>query len=203
MSPRQKFVMIFLIFSIPFVGSTIAFFFWTPTKTNNYGELLSPVMTLPETKLAYLNADGADKEVAERALRGKWLMLTRDSGACEAACQKKLYAMRQARLVIGREQDRVLRVVLVDDDVMPSDALQKQFVGTIWISAKSSPWLAVLPKSKKSEKSETGAATDSDTADGIYGVDTIGNIFIRYSVDPDIKRMSADFQKVLKASQIG
>lgn len=201
MSPRQKFVLIFLIFSIPFVGSTIAFFFWTPTKTNNYGELLSPVMTLPEAKLAYLNADGADKEVAERALRGKWLMLTRDSGACEAACQKKLYAMRQARLVVGREQDRVLRVVLVDDDVMPSDALQKQFVGTIWISAKSSPWLAALPKT--TAKNETGSVSARNTDDAIYGVDTIGNIFIRYSADPDIKRMSSDFQKVLKASQIG
>ena len=199
MSPRQKFVMIFLIFSIPFVGSTIAFFFWKPTKTNNYGELLSPVMTLPETRLAYINAEGADKVSAERALRGKWMMLTRDSGACAATCQKKLYAMRQAQLVIGRERDRVLRVVLVDDDVMPSDALQKQFAGTIWISAKSSPWLATLPKIK----SESGSASASYTVDAIYGVDTIGNIFIRYSGDPDIKRMSSDFQKVLKASQIG
>ena len=199
MSPRQKFLLIFLIFSVPFVGSTIAFFFWTPTKTNNYGELLLPVMTLPETKLAYINAGGADKVSAERALRGKWLMLTRDSGACEAACQKKLYAMRQAQLVIGRERDRVLRVVLVDDDVMPSEALQKQFVGTIWISAKSSPWLTTLPKIN----SESGSASASYVVDAIYGVDTIGNIFIRYSGDPDIKRMSNDFQKVLKASQIG
>jgi hypothetical protein len=85
-------------------------------------------------------------------------------------------------------------VMLVDDDVRPSEALQKEFAGTVWISAKDAPWLAKLPSAKE------------DTSNGrtyIYGVDTIGNIFIRYSGEPDIKRMTSDFQRVLKASQIG
>lgn len=198
MSPRTKFVLIFLLFSVPFVGSTLVFLFWTPTTTSNYGLLLSPVVTLPEAKLGFIDQGAADKEVAERALRGKWLMLIRDSGHCEAACQKKLYTMRQSRLVLGREQDRVLRVVLVDDDVKPSQALLKEYAGTVWIAAKSAPWLAALAGEKK--------ASIEDVDNGrnhIYGVDTIGNVFIRYGADPDIKRMTADFQRVLKASQIG
>jgi hypothetical protein len=31
----------------------------------------------------------------------------------------------------------------------------------------------------------------------------LGNVFIRYDADPDIKRLTKDFQHVLKASQIG
>jgi hypothetical protein len=191
MSPRTKFVMIFLLFSVPFIASTITFLVWKPSVTNNYGELFSPIIALPETKLVRIDGDTANKELIEKSLRGKWLMLTRDSGACETACQKKLYAMRQARLSIGREQDRVVRVVLVDDDIAPGAALVKEFQGTIWISAKALPWLAKLP------------SAEADARNNLYGVDTLGNVFIRYNADPDIKRMMKDFQQVLKASQIG
>jgi hypothetical protein len=191
MSPRTKFVMIFLLFSVPFIASTITFLVWKPSVTSNYGELLSPIVALPEAKLVRIDSDSANKELIEKSLRGKWLMLTRDSGACEAACQKKLYAMRQARLSIGREQDRVVRVVLVDDDIAPGAALVKEFQGTIWISSKVLPWLTKLP------------SVEANARNHIYGVDTLGNVFIRYNADPDIKRMMKDFQRVLKASQIG
>ena len=195
MSPRTKFVLIFLLFSVPFIASTITFLIWKPSVTNNYGELLSPTIALPETQLKRVDTADANAsivtELVEKSFRGKWLMLTRDSGACETACQKKLYAMRQARLSLGREQDRVLRVILVDDDVVPSAALVAKFQGAIWISAKRMPWLALLP------------SVDGNARNHVYGVDTLGNVFIRYSADPDIKRMMKDFQRVLKASQIG
>ena len=105
--------------------------------------------------------------------------------------QKKLYAMRQARLSIGREQDRVVRVILVDDDIAPKAALVGEFQGTIWISAKALPWLAKLP------------STEANARNHLYGIDTLGNVFIRYGADPDIKKFSHDIQRVLKASQIG
>ena len=194
MSSRTKFVLIFLMFSIPFVGSTLVFVFWKPTATGNYGELLSPIVSLTEEKFAVIDAGAASQDELDKALRGKWLMLTRDSGACEATCQKKLYAMRQSRLILGREQDRVLRVVLVDDDLAPEDGLRQKYAGTVWVFAKTQPWLKMLPTAK----GESGGSRAH-----IFGVDPLGNVFIRYGADPDIKRMNRDFQRVLKASQIG
>ena len=194
MSSRTKFVLIFLMFSIPFVGSTLAFIFWKPTSSSNYGQLLSPLVTLPQAKLDAIDAGAATKDQLEKALRGKWLMITRESGACEAGCEKRLYAMRQSRLILGREQDRVLRVVLLDDDVSPAEQLRQKYAGTVWISSKSQSWLKSLPGSN-----EDGAAARTQ----IYGVDPLGNVFIQFSAVPDIKRMTQDFQRVLKASQIG
>jgi hypothetical protein len=194
MSPRTKFVLIFLLFSIPFIASTITFIFWKPTATSNYGKLVAPVIALPETKLIRVDGIVNPQVNTENALRGKWLLLTRDSGACETACQKKLYAMRQARLILGREQDRVVRVVLVDDDVRPNAELIRAYEGTVWVSAKSSDWLSRLP---------VGAAAAPTGRDHIYGVDTLGNLFISYDANPDIKKLTADFIRVLKASQIG
>ena len=188
MTPRVKFVLLLLIFLVPTVASFIAYYFFPPTKTDNYGTLLSPVVTLPPVSLT--TVDPKTPGVAN-SLRGKWLLLTRDSGHCAEPCRKKLYAMRQARLILGREQDRVQVVVLVDDDVPPSAELQREYTATIWVMAKSSPWLSSLP-----------APTGPGSGD-IYAVDTLGNMFMRYVAEPDIKRMSRDLLRVLKASQIG
>lgn len=190
MTPRSKFLALVGIFLVPTLASFMAFYFFPPSKTTNYGTLISPVVALPQTTLVRLDTD---TPVLDPALRGKWLIVTRDSGRCESACEKKLYAMRQARLILGREQDRVLRVVLVDDDTRPSEALQEKYAGTIWISAKSSPWLPALPALKD----------DASGRESLYAVDTMGNIFMRYNADPDIKRLATDLQRVLKASQIG
>ena len=186
-SPRTKFVLLLGMFTVPTLASFIAFYFFPPANTSNYGELISPVIALPEAPQQRLDAGPPQQPPS---LRGKWLMLTKDSGACEAACRKKLYAMRQARLILGREQDRVLRVVLVDDGVAPSAQLQAEFPGVAWIAAS---WLPLLP----------AAPAGSPGRDAIYAVDTMGNLFMRYGADADIRRLSKDFQRVLKASQIG
>lgn len=190
MNQRAKFLLLVSLFLVPTIASFIVFYFFPPGKTTNYGLLVSPVVALPEVQLINLHSGGA--ELAQ-SLRGKWLIMTRDSGTCATACRKKLHAMRQARLILGREQDRMLRVVLVDDDVKPADQLQKDFVGTIWISAKSLSWLEKLPV----------ATDDPDGRSSIYAVDTLGNIFMRYGAEPDIKKLANDLKRVLKASQIG
>lgn len=194
MSSRTKFVLIFMLFSIPFVASTLTFVFWKPIATANYGELISPVVALPEARFARVDGVTDARDNVEKALRGKWLLVTRDSGACEAACRKKLYAMRQARLILGREQDRVVRVVLVDDDAAPNAELVRDYAGTVWLNAKESDWLARLPVAQSSAANGRGH---------IYGVDTLGNAFIRYDAEPDIRKLTSDFLRVLKASQIG
>ncbi len=190
MSQRTKFLLLVAIFLVPTIASFIAFYWFPPSKTTNYGTLISPVVSLPPAQLVRLDSES---EGLAQNLRGKWLVITRDSGLCEAVCRKKLYAMRQARLILGREQDRVLRVVLVDDDVRPSETLRSEFDGTIWLSAKTMPWLAVLPPE----------AGDAAGRNSIYAADTLGNVFMRYNADPDIKQFANDLRRVLKASQIG
>ena len=190
MSQRSKFLLLVAIFLVPTVASFVAFYFFPPSKTTNYGTLISPVVSLPPVPLMRLDT-GAEQ--LAQGLRGKWLIITRDSGLCEVICRKKLYAMRQARLILGREQDRVLRVVLVDDDVRPAEPLQREFDGTIWLSAKALSWSVILPR----------AADDAAGTNSIYAVDTQGNVFMRYTAEPDIKKFANDLRRVLKASQIG
>jgi hypothetical protein len=194
LSPRTKFVLMFILFATPITASYLMFFFWKPTKTNNFGELLRPAIELPAEKFTMMDGKDLYEGAGEKGLRGKWLIVTRDSGACDAACEKKLYTMRQARLILGKELDRVGRVLLVDDALNVSDKLKQDYAGMAIISAKDSAWLAKLPRE----------ATDTTNGRGyFYAVDPMGFAFMRYKADEDIKEMAADFRRVLKASQLG
>ena len=191
MTPRSKFLALVGIFLVPTLASFMAFYFFPPSKTTNYGTLISPVVALPQTTLVRLDTD---TPVLDPALRGKWLIVTRDSGVCDGACEQKLFAMRQSRLIVGREMDRIVRVVLIDDDTAPSAEIIKRYQGTAWVSAKASPWLAKVP------------VPPQDASNGrafFYAVDPLGNIFMRYGTDADTKLIAKDLRRVLKASQIG
>lgn len=189
MSQRTKFVLLLAIFMLPTLASFVAFYFFPPPKATAYGELISPAIPLPETPLATLLGQNA---AVPQSLRGKWLILTRDEGRCDESCQAKLVVMRQARLVLGREQDRVLRVVLVEDNVAPQASVLQEHDGTIWVAAKELSWLKLLP-----------LPPGGDPRSYIYAVDPLGNVFIRYGDSPDIKKLANDLRRVLKASQIG
>ena len=194
LSPRTKFVLMFVLFAMPITFSYLAYFFWKPTTTNNFGELIRPVVSLPIEKFTATDGKDALPNAAATGYRGKWLLVTRDSSACDASCAAKLYAMRQARLLVSKDIERVARVMLIDDDAAPSDAISRDFAGMAFVAAKSSAWLATLPR----------AAHDQSGGRGfIYAVDPMGNVFMRYRADQDIKEIAADLRRVLKASQLG
>jgi len=198
MNHRVKLVAICAVFTVPLIAAAVAFFLLPPAKSMNYGALVQPVIALPEVpaSLAFAGDFGDGKQVnIDRGLRGKWLMVMQDTSACAERCQKKLYAMRQARTIIGREQDRLMRVVLLTDDSQPSAELQAAYKGTVWVKAKDHAWTAALTK--------LNADNPQKSSDEIYGVDTLGNLFIRYQHDADIKLIVRDFNRVMKASQIG
>ena len=49
-------------------------------------------------------------------MSGKWLMVSAGGADCLKACQEQLHAMRQWRLMQGKNMDRIQRVWLVLDD---------------------------------------------------------------------------------------
>jgi cytochrome oxidase Cu insertion factor (SCO1/SenC/PrrC family) len=188
MSPKAKLAALLALFIVPTLASFVVFYFFPPQKSNNYGILIAPVVALPQEKFARLDGVAAD---AADVLKGKWLLVTRTRGACEEACKQRLLTMKQARLVLGRDQDRVVRVVLAEDGRAPDADTLQAFAGTVWIDAKSSAWKDKLP------------ADATANADRIYGVDPLNNAFIFYGANPDIKGVAKDLRQVLKASQIG
>jgi hypothetical protein len=187
-SNKNKFLLVLAVFGIPVIASYLAYYVWQPQgAATNYGELIPPVTLAPTTALAQL--DGKTVELG--TLRGKWLLVHANSGACDVACDKNLYAMRQVRLLQGRDQDRVERVWLVTDSIAPkSELLNQKFQGMLVLRDPAGALLGKLP-------------VKGTVRDHVYVVDPLGNVMMRYDSDPDLKRMGKDLGKLLRASQIG
>ncbi|MCU0896878.1 MAG: cytochrome C oxidase subunit I [Burkholderiales bacterium] len=181
---RIKALGIFLVCLVPFVAAYVTYYFWTPDSRMNYGELL-PVRALPEVLGA--KADGTALAAAD--LRGKWVLVQADSGACPEPCLKKLYHMRQVRLAQGKNLDRVERVWLVLDNVSPS-APEPRLVEGVLVVRPQAAAIAAFP-------------ADGSVRDHVYLVDPMGNIMLRFPKDADPRRMLKDLQRLLKVSQVG
>lgn len=182
---RYKLVLLFALFAMPFVFSYAAYYFWKPAgKLSNYGELI-PVSTPSE--ISGRLPDGRQFDLDQ--FKGKWVLVQLDGGACDAYCRTKLYYMRQVRIAQGREQDRVERLWLVEDNARPVASLVKPYEGTaiVWVN---SGVRAQFPAAQRPE-------------DYIYLIDPLGNLMLRFPKNPDPGRMIKDLKHLLKASQIG
>jgi hypothetical protein len=178
----RRILLVILAVGLAPVIASYAFYYFAPRDARaNYGELLP---TRPTANVTGTLPDGKPFRLAD--LHGRWVMIAAAPGGCDAACARKLYAMRQSRTMQGREQDRLVRVWLVTDDAVPSAALLDEQPGLIVVRADRS----------------SAAALPGGT-ERISLIDPLGNQVLAWPAEPDIKGLARDLGRVLKASQIG
>lgn len=180
---RAKLLAIAAVFLAPIAASFIAYQL-QPAPTANYGELLLP----PEIVTTQPFERPGQAPFSFASLRGKWTIVASDSGSCPRECLDKAYAMRQVRLALGKDAERVTRVFVVDDLAAPVPELASLMEGGT---------LATTPRGMNARP-----ASVSDRAH-IYLADPHGNVMLRWPANPDMKRMLNDLQRLLRASQIG
>jgi cytochrome oxidase Cu insertion factor (SCO1/SenC/PrrC family) len=185
LSPRIKLVLMLGLFMLPMAASYLTFYLWPPARSMNYGELLQAGM-LPDVSLPSLDGNLFNT----KSLRGNWVLLQVDAGACDSACAQKLYVMRQLRSAQGKQMERIERVFLIDDHTVPPETLRREYAGTYFLRAHGSPLLAALPVA-------------TQLRDHIYLIDPLGNLILRYPANADPRRMSKDLVRLLQVSQIG
>lgn len=182
---QRKLLLLLAVFSAPVVLAYGLFFLWTPGGQVNYGELVEP-RPLPEVALR----DIEGRAFSLSQLRGKWLLVQWDSGACAEHCRQKLYFMRQVRLAQGKDMTRVERVWLLEDDQRPAGDLVSEYAGTWIVGAGGSGLRKYFPA--------PGAPRDH-----VYLVDPQGNLMLRFPAEPDARRMVKDLGRLLRVSRAG
>lgn len=179
---RIKFLLLGAVFAAPVLLSYATYFFWKPEKVGNYGDLLNPPLEVAD----FVVRDKDGKPFPLKSLGGKWLIVHMNSGACEAECQKKLFTMHQAHVALGKNQDRVRRVFLADDRQVNSTGADD----IVWLDAAGTELQKKMP-------------FKTHIHEHIYLVDPLGNVFMRYAKDAEIKGIVKDLERVLKISTIG
>ena len=189
----RRYRLLYLLLAVcvaPVIASYTAYYMLPPSGRTNYGSLVEPQRPMPELSLRGLDGSA----VAAASLRGSWLMVQVDSGACDAGCRKKLWQMRQVRLTTGRDADRVQRVWLITDDAPLATEVLREYDGTRFLRVRADEVAAFLALPDR-----PGATL----ADHIWLIDPLGNLMLRWPKDADPSRMKKDLIKLLKVSGIG
>ena len=166
---RNKVLLIGALCLAPVVaGWALYFAHWRPADPGNYGELIAP----------------RPLGGALVPLRGKWVFVTVDAAACAAACERKLYVVRQVRRGQGKDAERIERLWLLADGGKPRAELLAAIEGSHVVPA-TPELFGALP------------------GNYIYLVDPLGNLMMRFPADPDPSKLIKDLQRLLKYSRFG
>lgn len=163
--------------------------------TRNHGELFKPAKPLEDITLSKIN--GGVFKLSD--LRNKWLMVYIGSATCDAKCSENLYKMRQSRLAQGGELKRLKRLY-ISVDGMPKTSLRKvlnEHEGLEVVYGSESNIQQVL------NQFELTRQAVSNEQIGLFIVDPLGNLVMRYQTGFEAKGLIKDLSLLLKASYIG
>jgi len=191
---RKIFLIMVVIFVLPFTIAALLHFFKIQPGGHSYGELIKPPLPLkfPDLKDAEgktFNAQNWDK---------KWTVVTIDAANCSEACHKRLHLVRQVHTSLGKEFDRVQRVSLVPAEMDNTVAreLQTRYSGLIVLSGTDAGILEFI--NNFDVPSQT-----ADKTQQVFLVDPLGNLMMSYTRDLEPKGLRKDLTRLLKNSWAG
>lgn len=187
---RRMLILLFAVCAAPAVAAYLMYYvFRPPVGTSAYGQLIEPQRPIPSDLMM---RDERGEPVPLANLKGKWLMMSVDTAACDEACVNKLYYMRQIRVLQGNERTRVETLWLITDDAPVSSTLREAYADTNELRADPVALSAWLP---------TQAGTG--VRDHIYLVDPLGNLMMAFPKDPEPGKIKSDLARLLKWSGTG
>lgn len=182
---RLQFVLIACVFLGPLLVAAWLYFLGAPLQPagrTNHGILLEPIINVSD-------------ELPESPLHGRrdgyWLLLYATTGACDERCREALYVLRQSRLMLGKEMERVKRVMLHGDSAPDTVFLAEERQGLIML--EDSNLNGLLNKKKPADL----------PAGGYFLIDPLGNLVMYFRPDLDPADMVDDIKHLLKLSRIG
>jgi cytochrome oxidase Cu insertion factor (SCO1/SenC/PrrC family) len=164
-------------------------------ETKNYGELITPAKPLKDITLTRVTGE----EFKFSDMRSKWVMVYIGSAKCDMKCGENLYKMRQSRLAQGGELKRLKRLY-ISIDGKPEASLQTilaEHQGLEVVYGNDSNIQQVL------NQFELTPEAVNDELVGMFIVDPLGNLVMRYQTGFEAKGLIKDLSHLLKASYIG
>lgn len=183
-SARVHLVLIALVFFGPLVVAAFMYYSGNlqPAGRSNHGELLEPIINVPDTL--------PELSVADQ-IEHYWVLVYSNDGACADECSSALVILRQSRLMLGKEMERVKRVFLHGESSPDTVFLALEHAGLI--TSRDSGFTRLL-KNKKPAMLPAG---------GIFLIDPLGNLVMYFEPGIDPADMVEDIARLLKLSRIG
>lgn len=184
-SPRLQLFLIAAIFLLPLLAATWMYFSGSaprPSGTTNHGELIDPVVRLPDE----LDGNPLVEQLADR-----WAIVYLLDGDCADACRAALYKQRQTRLMLGNDMNRLVRVLLHGSEAPDTLFVEREHAGLLVSGDGPARQLLkdVRPRGMEAE--------------GYYLIDPLGNLVMYFPLDIEPRDLVEDLEHLLKLSRIG
>jgi cytochrome oxidase Cu insertion factor (SCO1/SenC/PrrC family) len=194
---RRTLWILLAVFVVPWMLGTGLYFYLTETgirpETTSKGTLIDPARPLDDLALSTLEGEPLTLE----DLKGRWTLVQIATSACADPCPQNLYHMRQVRIALNKDMDRVQRL-LVLTDTERLDTLRP-------LLEREYPQMTVATGSEQAVAALTGQVLGAgpERADWVFLVDPLGNLMMGFPPSLDPRGMLKDLKKLLKYSQIG
>ena len=183
---RLVLIGLILIFFLPIALSWYLVFFSDyknkMTSIEN-GILVEPVIPVGEIESAKLE-DNSEIET----ISGRWTLVFFVDKKCDDKCNKKLYQVRQIRLALGKNVDKVDRL-LISNNVLDWSSLSQDYLGQKVLDNSMKDFARV-------KKSFNSIAQFNDTS--FYLIDPYGFIMMQYKDDIEPKGIIRDIERLIR-----
>ena len=179
---RKGIIALVVVFAVPVILAKLALEMeWFNRAATNKGELLDPILHLNEI---------------DQPEEPKWRVLYVLPSSCAEECNNALFSLTQVWQALGKESDRAESLVITTElsDQSPLKDLEAH---------------QIIRLLKTDSQSVNQVFKDAST-DGIFIVDTLGNIILRYPLQKEQQEavlhsrdILADMRRLLKLSRIG
>jgi cytochrome oxidase Cu insertion factor (SCO1/SenC/PrrC family) len=163
---------------------------WLNSSTQNHGTLVTPAQPLEEFELIALDGNSWRHE----EFTGVWTLLYIGDESCDLYCEANLFKMRQVRLTLGRDSERV----------------QRRYLGvtTTELNQKINEIFAKYPRMQQAWFDQATVHKAIPQFQGlplhqVYVIDPLGNLMMWYSREATSKGMKKDLKRLLKVSKVG
>ncbi|MGI0119768.1 hypothetical protein [Zooshikella sp. RANM57] len=161
---------------------------FVPQTTTNRGILLEPTLTVDK-----LNINGGSLWL-NKQVDPLWSIVILPTNKCLNECEQALYLTRQIHIALGKEANRVQRILIDEPITSLKEELHNQH-----------PRLNYLPPQVQSYDPLEKLVKHNFPNDnvGIFLVDPHGNIIMQYGVKQNGQDLLKDIKHLLKISLIG
>lgn len=185
---RRMLLLLLVLFALPV--AIVLFMYgsgWRPAGAS-HGELLRPplALTLPQLR------DVQGRDFGPEQWRDRW-HLVYAGRTCDAACLAQVHVLRQVHVALNKEMDRMQRVLLLRE--APS-------AGTLVNLRQRDPALVIL-SGAEAQPLAAQFTPASGPDGGVYLVDPLGNLMMRYPAGYEPKGLLHDLQRLLRYSWVG
>jgi len=186
---RLKLIGIILLFVTPVIYAWYLVFFTNfkmHSKGVEHGLLISPIIQVGDFELV----EPISHKIYQ--LMGKWTLVSFVENKCDKACEFQLYSLRQIWLALGKDGNKIQRLVIVKDN---------NLITSEQIKLSQGQFLLKDDRDLKDRLNSRFKSYPAFESEAIYLIDPYGNLMMQYKKGTNPSGIIKDLERLIRISK--